>query len=80
MVQSKRAPSLSPAVLHHVSFPGESAEYGAARNALLHHFWGSEVLYMPPESSPEYRHNDASTRLGICSTSPPRGAATFIRN
>jgi predicted dithiol-disulfide oxidoreductase (DUF899 family) len=35
MVQSKRAPSLSPVVLHHVSFPGESAEYRAARNALL---------------------------------------------
>jgi len=35
MPQAKRAPSLSPAVLHHVSFPGESAEYRAARNALL---------------------------------------------
>ena len=35
MVQFNRAPSLSPAVLHHVSFPGESAGYRAARNALL---------------------------------------------
>jgi predicted dithiol-disulfide oxidoreductase (DUF899 family) len=35
MVQVKRAPSLSPAVLHHVSFPGESAGYRAARSALL---------------------------------------------
>ena len=35
MAQAQRAASASPAVLQHVSFPGESAEYRAARNALL---------------------------------------------
>jgi len=46
----------------------------------IHHFWGSEILYVPPESGQEYRHNDALDPLWICSTSRPRGAATFIRN
>jgi predicted dithiol-disulfide oxidoreductase (DUF899 family) len=35
MAQTKRASPLSPAVLHHVSFPGESAGYRVARNTLL---------------------------------------------
>ncbi len=35
MVQTKRAAPLSSAVLHHVSFPGESAGYRVARNSLL---------------------------------------------
>jgi predicted dithiol-disulfide oxidoreductase (DUF899 family) len=25
----------------------------------IRHFWGSEVLYVPPEPGQEYRHNDA---------------------
>jgi predicted dithiol-disulfide oxidoreductase (DUF899 family) len=35
MAQAQRTASASHAVLQHVSFPGESAEYRAARNALL---------------------------------------------
>ena len=29
------------------------------RGKVISHFWGSELLYVPPEPGEEYRHNDA---------------------
>ena len=28
------------------------------QGGMIHHFWGSELLYVPPEPGQEYRHND----------------------
>ena len=30
---------------------------------VIRHFWGSELLYVPPEPGQEYRHNDALDSL-----------------
>lgn len=51
-----------------VRFPGESAEYPAARDRLLErevirHFWGSELLYAPTEPGQDPRHLDAGNPL-----------------
>ena len=33
------------------------------RGKVIRHFWGSELLYVPPEPGQEYRHNDALDSL-----------------
>jgi predicted dithiol-disulfide oxidoreductase (DUF899 family) len=43
----------------------------------IHHFWGSELLYMPPESGQEYRHNDALNSLWNMLDLTPEGRADF---
>jgi hypothetical protein len=45
----------------------------------IRHFWGSEILYVPPEPARSTATTMPLTRSGICSTSLPKDAATFIR-
>ena len=44
----------------------------------INHFWGSEVLYVPPEPGQAYRHNDALDPLWNMLDLTPRGAVLFI--
>jgi predicted dithiol-disulfide oxidoreductase (DUF899 family) len=43
----------------------------------IRHFWGSEVLYVPPESGQEYRHNDAPDPLWNMLDLTPAGRGDF---
>jgi predicted dithiol-disulfide oxidoreductase (DUF899 family) len=43
----------------------------------IRHFWGSEVLYVPPESGQEYRHNDALDPLWNMLDLAPEGRGNF---
>jgi predicted dithiol-disulfide oxidoreductase (DUF899 family) len=43
----------------------------------IRHFWGSEVLYVPPESGQEYRHNDALDPLWNMLDLTPAGRGDF---
>ena len=43
----------------------------------IHHFWGSEVLYVPPEPGQEYRHNDALDPLWNMLDLTPEGRGDF---
>lgn len=43
----------------------------------IHHFWGSELLYVPPESGQEYRHNDALDPLWNMLDLTPEGRGDF---
>jgi predicted dithiol-disulfide oxidoreductase (DUF899 family) len=43
----------------------------------IHHFWGSELLYMPPEPEQEYRHNDALDSLWNMLDLTPEGRGDF---
>jgi predicted dithiol-disulfide oxidoreductase (DUF899 family) len=106
------------AALEHLHFPGESAAYRTARNALLEeemalreqvervaaqqdfkdgqewdmpmlnvfrregggavrHFWGSELLYVPPEPGQDYRHNDLIDPLWNLLDNVPEGRGDF---
>jgi predicted dithiol-disulfide oxidoreductase (DUF899 family) len=44
---------------------------------VIYHFWGSELLYMPPESGQEYRHNDALDSLWNMLDLTPEGRGDF---
>ena len=44
----------------------------------IRHFWGSEILYVPPEPGQEYRHNDALYLLFYITTTTTRRLAIFI--
>ena len=43
----------------------------------IRHFWGSEVLYVPPEPGQEYRHNDALDSLWNMLDLTPDGRGDF---
>jgi predicted dithiol-disulfide oxidoreductase (DUF899 family) len=43
----------------------------------IRHFWGSEILYVPPEPGQEYRHNDALDPLWNTLDLTPEGRGNF---
>ena len=43
----------------------------------IRHFWGSELLYVPPEPGQEYRHNDALDPLWNMLDLTPEGRGDF---
>jgi predicted dithiol-disulfide oxidoreductase (DUF899 family) len=43
----------------------------------VRHFWGSELLYVPPESGQEYRHNDLLDPLWNLLDTTPEGRGHF---
>ena len=47
------------------------------RGKVVRHFWGSEVLYVPPEPGQEYRHNDALDSLWNMLDLTPEGRRDF---
>ena len=44
---------------------------------VISHFWGSELLYVPPEPGQEYRHNDALDSLWNMLDLTPEGRGDF---
>ncbi len=44
---------------------------------VISHFWGSELLYVPPEPGQEYRHNDALDSLWNMLDLTPAGRGDF---
>ncbi len=48
-----------------------------AKNGDIRYFWGSEVLYVPPEPGQEYRHNDALDVLWNMLDRTPEGRGDF---
>ena len=47
------------------------------KNGEIRYFWGSEILYMPPEPGQEYRHNDALDALWNVLDTTPEGRGDF---
>ncbi len=47
------------------------------RGEVISHFWGSELLYVPPEPGQEYRHNDALDSLWNMLDLTPAGRGDF---
>ena len=47
------------------------------RGKVIRHFWGSEMLYVPPEPGQEYRHNDALDSLWNILDLTPEGRGDF---
>jgi predicted dithiol-disulfide oxidoreductase (DUF899 family) len=47
------------------------------RGKVIRHFWGSEILYVPPEPGQEYRHNDALDSLWNMLDLTPEGRGEF---
>ena len=47
------------------------------RGKVIRHFWGSELLYVPPEPGQEYRHNDALSSLWNILDLTPEGRGDF---
>ena len=47
------------------------------RGKVIRHFWGSELLYVPPEPGQEYRHNDALDSLWNMLDLTPEGRGDF---
>jgi predicted dithiol-disulfide oxidoreductase (DUF899 family) len=47
------------------------------RGKVIRHFWGSELLYVPPELGQEYRHNDALDSLWNMLDLTPEGRGDF---
>ena len=43
----------------------------------IRHFWGSELLYVPPEPGQEYRHNDLLDPLWNMLDVTPEGRGDF---
>ena len=46
-------------------------------DGFIHHFWGSELLYVPAEPGQEYRHNDALDPLWNFLDLSPEGRGQF---
>src|SRR5262245_34210612 len=46
-------------------------------NGTIRHFWGSELLYVPPEPGQEYRHNDLLDPLWNLFEVTPEGRGDF---
>ena len=47
------------------------------RGKVIRHFWGSELLYVPPEPGQEYRHNDSLDSLWNMLDLTPEGRGDF---
>ena len=47
------------------------------RGKVIRHFWGSELLYVPPEPGQEYRHNDALDSFWNILDLTPAGRGDF---
>ena len=47
------------------------------RGKVIRHFWGSELLYVPPEPGQQYRHNDALDPLWNVFDLTPEGRGEF---
>ena len=47
------------------------------RGKVISHFWGSELLYVPPEPGQEYRHNDVLDALWNMLDLTPAGRGDF---
>ena len=47
------------------------------RGKVFRHFWGSELLYVPPEPGQEYRHNDALDPMWNMFDLTPEGRGDF---
>jgi predicted dithiol-disulfide oxidoreductase (DUF899 family) len=47
------------------------------KGKVIRHFWGSELLYVPPEPGQEYRHNDALDSLWNMLDLTPEGRGDF---
>ena len=47
------------------------------RGKVIRHFWGSEMLYVPPDLGHEYRHNDALDSLWNMLDLTPAGRGDF---
>lgn len=45
--------------------------------AMIRHFWGSEVLYVPPEPGQQYRHNDLLDPVWNLLDTVPEGRGNF---
>jgi predicted dithiol-disulfide oxidoreductase (DUF899 family) len=45
--------------------------------ATVRHFWGSEMLYVPPEPGQDYRHNDLLDPLWALLDTTPEGRGDF---
>ena len=43
----------------------------------IRHFWGSELLYVPPEPGQEYRHNDLLDPVWNMFDLTPEGRGDF---
>ena len=43
----------------------------------IRHFWGCELLWVPPEPDQEYRHNDALVPLWGLLDTVPEGRGDF---
>ena len=48
------------------------------RGNVISHFWGSEMLYVPPDPGQEYRHNDALDSLWNMLDLTPEGRGDFL--
>ena len=46
----------------------------------IRHFWGSELLYVPPEPGQEYRPGDPIDPVWVSSTTHRKGEVTFSRS
>ena len=47
------------------------------RAPMIFHFWGSELLYVPPEPGQEYRHNDLLDPVWTMFDLAPEGRGDF---
>ena len=45
--------------------------------SIVRHFWGSEMLYVPPELGQDYRHNDLIDPLWNLLDTTPEGRGQF---
>ena len=54
-----------------------SSTSSAATASTIRHFWGSELLYVPPEPGQEYRHNDLLDPLWNMFDVTPEGRGDF---
>jgi len=75
--------ALAPAMREQQEFkPGEEWDMPMLNvfrreGGTTHHFWGSELLYVPPEPGQEYRHNDLLNPLWNLFDVTPEGRGEF---
>ena len=54
------------------------AERVSSEGGTIRHFWGSELLYVPPEPGQHYRHNDLLDPLWNMLDLAPEGRGDFF--
>ncbi len=75
--------ALSPAMRHQQNFKdGEEWDVPMLNvfrldGSAVRHFWGSEMLYVPPEPGQDYRHNDMLDPLWNLLDNTPEGRGEF---